>query len=59
MRKYTMQKPWILSKEREIELFIEEMAREMYFRDWRRAMLKVHFVIQAFRRIELLKNIKS
>jgi hypothetical protein len=46
MKRYIMQKPWILSKEREMELFIEEMAREMYFRDWRRAMLKVHFIIK-------------
>jgi hypothetical protein len=28
--------------------FINEMAREMYFRDWKQAIKKVHFVIQAF-----------
>jgi len=37
---------WICSKQREMDLFIEEMAREMYLRDWKRNMKKVHFIIQ-------------
>lgn len=43
-----MVKPWIFSKQKEIDDMISEMAREMYLRDWQRAMKKVHFVIQAF-----------
>jgi hypothetical protein len=43
---YIMAGRWICSKQREMDLFIEEMAREMYLRDWRRAMLKVHFIIK-------------
>jgi len=27
-------------------------AREMYFRDWKRNMKKVHFIIQAFHKID-------
>jgi len=42
---------WICSKQREMDLFIEEMAREMYLRDWKRNMKKVHFIIQAFHKI--------
>ena len=37
---------WICSKQREVDLFIEEMAREMYLRDWRRAMRNAHFIIK-------------
>ena len=37
---------WICSKQREVDLLIEQMATEMYFRDWRRNMLKVHFIIK-------------
>ena len=39
---------WICSKRREVDLLIEQMATEMYFRDWRRNMLKVNFIVQAF-----------
>lgn len=30
--------------------FVLEMAREMYLRDWKRAMRNAHFIIQAFHR---------
>lgn len=39
---------WQCDKQRVIDDMISEMAREMYLRDWKRAMKKVHFVIQAF-----------
>lgn len=50
---------WQCSKRKEVDLLIEQMATEMYFRDWRRNMLKVHFIIQAFHQIEPLKNINA
>jgi hypothetical protein len=37
---------WECSKQREMDLFIEEMAREMYLRDWKRAMRNVLFIIK-------------
>ena len=39
---------WQCDRQRVIDDMISEMAREMYFRDWKRAMLKVHFIIEAF-----------
>lgn len=45
---YIMAGLWICGRQREMDLFIEEMAREMYLRDWKRNMKKVHFVISAF-----------
>jgi len=37
---------WICSKQREMDLFIEEIAREMYLRDWKHNMRFVHFIIK-------------
>jgi hypothetical protein len=39
---------WQCDRQRVIDDMISEMAREMYLRDWKRAMLKVHFIIEAF-----------
>jgi len=36
---------------------VDEMAREMYLRDWQRAMRNAHWIIQAFHRKEYLENI--
>lgn len=43
-----MAKRWQCSAQRVVDDMIAEMAREMYLRDWRRAMKKAHFVIKAF-----------
>jgi len=43
---YIMAGRWICSKQREMDLFIEEMAREMYLRDWKHNMRFVHFIIK-------------
>ena len=37
---------WQCDRQRVIDDMISEMAREMYFRDWQRAMKKVHFIIK-------------
>lgn len=41
---------WQCSKRKEIYDMIDEMAREMYLRDWKRAMRNAHWIIQAFHR---------
>jgi len=45
---------WVCCRQREVDLFIEEMAREMYFRDWKRGMRDAHWIIQAFHRKGLI-----
>lgn len=37
---------WICCKRKEIDDMIDEMAREMYLRDWRYNMRFVHFIIK-------------
>ena len=37
---------WQCDRQRVVDDMSSEMAREMYFRDWKRAMLKVHFIIK-------------
>lgn len=37
---------WQCDRQRIVDDMISEMAREMYLRDWKRAMLKVHFIIK-------------
>ena len=39
---------WQCDRQRVVDDMISEMAREMYLRDWKRSMLKVHFIIEAF-----------
>lgn len=36
---------WQCSRQREVELLVEEMAREMYLRDWKLKMQMVHLVM--------------